>query len=137
MWTLITTIYWERKKLLNSFVIYSTFHLLDSNIFWFGLTLSAPTPQNGRTHSNNSSATFDELLKFKFIKIYKPFDDTIEVRSVFLDISKAFHKVWHDEVIFKLEQNSISGDLLNFFIDFYVIGSKDLCLLVSFQLGFW
>ena len=69
-------------------------------------------------------------------KIYKPFDDTIEVRSVFLDISKAFHKVWHDEVIFKLEQNSISGDLLNFFIDFYVIGSKDLCLLVSFQLGF-
>ena len=95
-----------------------------------------PTPQNGRTHSNNSSATFDELLKFKFIKIYKPFDDTIEVRSVFLDISKAFHKVWHDEVIFKLEQNSISGDLLNFFIDFYVIGSKDLCLLVSFQLGF-
>ena len=27
------------------------------------LTLEAPTPQNGQTHSNNSSATADELLK--------------------------------------------------------------------------
>ena len=43
-------------------------------------------------------------------KIYKSFDDGLEVRSVFLDISKAFDKVWHDGVIFKLEQNGISGD---------------------------
>ena len=26
------------------------------------LTLQAPTPQNGQTHSNNSSATADELF---------------------------------------------------------------------------
>ena len=29
-------------------------------------------------------------------EIYKSFDDGFEVRSVFLDISKAFDKVWHD-----------------------------------------
>ena len=29
-------------------------------------------------------------------EIYKSFDDGLEVRSVFLDISKAFDKVWHE-----------------------------------------
>ena len=51
-------------------------------------------------------------------KIYKSFDDGLEVRSVFLDISKAFDKVWHEGVIFKLKQNGISGDLLNISTDF-------------------
>ena len=46
-------------------------------------------------------------------KIYKSLDDGLEVRSVSLDISKAFDKVWHEGVIFKLEQNDIFGDLLN------------------------
>ena len=34
------------------------------------------------------------------------------VRGVFLDISKAFDKVWHNGVIFKLQENGISGNLL-------------------------
>ena len=46
------------------------------------------------------------------------FNDGFGVRSVFLDISKAFDKVWHEGVIFILEQNDISGDLLNILIDF-------------------
>ena len=37
--------------------------------------------------------------------IYKSFDDGYEVRGVFLDISKAFDKVWHDDLIFKLQEN--------------------------------
>ena len=31
--------------------------------------------------------------------------------GIFLDISKAFDKVWHDCLIFKLHQNGISGDI--------------------------
>ena len=33
--------------------------------------------------------------------IYKSIDDGFEVRGVFLDISKASDKVWHDGLIFK------------------------------------
>ena len=51
-------------------------------------------------------------------EIYKSFDDGFEVRGVFLDISKAFDKVWHEGLIFKLKQNSISGNLLNLLCDF-------------------
>ena len=51
-------------------------------------------------------------------EIYKLFDDGYEVRGVFLDISKAFDKVWHNGLIYKLKQNGVSGDLLNLIIDF-------------------
>ena len=51
-------------------------------------------------------------------EIYKSFDDGIEVRGVFLDILKAFDKVWHNGIIFKLKQNGISGKLLSVSSDF-------------------
>ena len=51
-------------------------------------------------------------------EIYKFFDDGWEVRGVFLDISKAFDKVWHHCVILKLKQNFISGNLLKIIEDF-------------------
>ena len=43
---------------------------------------------------------------------------TLDVRGVFLDISKAFVKVWHQGVLFKLESFGIGGELLNFFKDY-------------------
>ena len=51
-------------------------------------------------------------------EIYKSFDVGLEVKSVFLDISKAFDKVWHDGIIYKLTQSGISGNLLNLLEDF-------------------
>ena len=51
-------------------------------------------------------------------QIYKSLDEGHEVRSVFLDISKAFDKVWHKGPNFKLKQNSISGNLLSTLTDF-------------------
>ena len=51
-------------------------------------------------------------------KIYKSFDDGYEVRSLFLDISKAFDKVWHQVFHYKLRQNSISGRLVDTLTDF-------------------
>ena len=42
-----------------------------------------------------------------------PFDckSSLETHGVFLDISKAFDRVWHDGLIFKLKQNGVSGNL--------------------------
>ena len=48
---------------------------------------------------------------------YKSFDEQVEVREVFLDISKAFDKVWHEGLLLKLNQNGISEILLNFLHD--------------------
>ena len=45
-------------------------------------------------------------------------DEGLEVRGVFLDISKAFDKLCHEGLIYKLQQNGISGELLNILIDF-------------------
>ena len=51
-------------------------------------------------------------------KIYKSLDDGLEVRGVFLDISKAFDKAWHEELLLKVSLNGISGNLLKLSRDF-------------------
>ena len=50
--------------------------------------------------------------------IYQSLDDDLETRGIFLDISKAFDKVWHEDLLFKLKQNGISVNLLNVITDF-------------------
>ena len=51
-------------------------------------------------------------------EIYQSLDNSFKVRGIFLDISKAFDKVCHKGLIFKLKQNRVTGDLLNILIDF-------------------
>ena len=61
-------------------------------------------------------STTNQLL-YLVNEIHQTFENpkSLEVRAVFLDISKAFDKVWHDGLIFKLQQNGDSGSLLMFF----------------------
>ena len=68
-------------------------------------------------------------------EIYKSFDDGFEVRGVFLDISKAFDKVWHEGLIFKLKQNGISGNLLNLLCDF--LRNRKQRVLLNGQVSDW
>ena len=51
-------------------------------------------------------------------EIYKSCGDGLQVRGVCLDISKAFDKVWHEGIVFKLKQNGISVDLHHILFDF-------------------
>ena len=50
--------------------------------------------------------------------IFKGFHDGLEKTGVFLDISKAFDKVWHEGLIYKLRCNVICGNLLQLLISF-------------------
>ena len=50
--------------------------------------------------------------------IFTSFDNGLEVRGVFLDISKAFDKVLRDGLIYKLIQNGIKDKLLCILIEF-------------------
>ena len=61
---------------------------------------------------------FNEMFSSITHEIFQSFDEGFEVRSVFLDISKAFDKVWHKGLIFTLSQNGISGNLLDILSDF-------------------
>ena len=68
-------------------------------------------------------------------KIYQSFDEGFNVRSVFLDLSKAFDKVWHDDIIFKLKQNDISGNLLNLSPNF--LRNRKQRVLLNGQTSSW
>ena len=59
----------------------------------------------------------DQLLAITH-EIYKSIDEGFEVRGVFLDMSKAFDKIWHEGLLLKLNQNGISGNILNLLREF-------------------
>ena len=63
-------------------------------------------------------------------EIFEAFDcnPSLEIRSVFLEISKAFDKVWHEGLLYKLKSMGISGELYNL-LESYLSGRFQRVLL--------
>ena len=75
-------------------------------------------------------STINQLL-YLVNEIHQAFENpkSLEVRAVFLDISKAFDKVWHDGLIFKLKQNGVSGSLLMLFQNY--LNNRKQCVVLN------
>ena len=67
---------------------------------------------NSGFHSGDS--TINQLTSITHI-IYKAIDKGKDIRVVFLDMSKAFDKVWHKGIVHKLKCKGVSGSLLMWF----------------------
>ena len=74
-------------------------------------------------------STINQLLYITH-SIFTGFEEfpSRETRAVFLDISKAFDKVWHDGLIFKLKNYGISGPLISL-IQSYLANRKQRVVL--------
>ena len=66
-----------------------------------------------------SGFTPKDSAVFQLIDLYNTFtkaiDEGKEIRVIFCDISKAFDRVWHKGLLFKLRRMGISGPLLDWF----------------------
>ena len=62
-------------------------------------------------------STVNQLVEI-YDTIVKAMDEQKEVRFTFLDMSKAFDKVWHNGLLVKLQANGIKGRLLKWFQDY-------------------
>ena len=85
---------------------------------------------------NQSDSCVNQLLAIAH-EIFEAFDcdPPLEVRSVFLDISKAFDKVWHEGLLYKLKSVGISRELYNL-LENYLSGRFQMVVLNG-QTSFW
>ena len=60
----------------------------------------------------SSDLCINQLLSITH-EICRSFDDGLNVCGAFLEISKAFDKVWYKSLLSELQQNGISGILSN------------------------
>ena len=68
-------------------------------------------------------------------EIHKTFDEGKELRAVFLDISRAFDRVWHDGLLFKLSQIGIEGQALNIVKNF--LKNREQPVVIDGQSSDW
>ena len=89
--------------------------------------------QNGFWSSNSC---VDQLLPIVH-NLYKGFDvyPTLETFGVFLDMSSAFDKVWHQRLIFKLKSFGVSDSLINLTESF--LSNKFQRVLLNDQTSKW
>ena len=90
-------------------------HLIYDSLFEHFIENDLISPNQSGFKSGNSCT--NQLISITH-EIYQSFDDGFEVRGVFVDITKAFDKVWHHGLIYKLKENRVAGDLLDTLTNF-------------------
>jgi hypothetical protein len=68
-------------------------------------------------------------------RIYKALESGKDVSMVFLDISKAFDKVWHRGLLHKLKCNGIDGSLLLWLEDY--LKDREIRVVINGQCASW
>ena len=97
------------SKIFERVIYNSLFNHFQSNKFF-------TSPQSGFLPGDSCIA---QLLSIIY-EIQTAFDNnpTVDVRGVFLDILKAFDKVWHGGLLFKLQAYGVEGQLLAILKDY-------------------
>ena len=72
-------------------------------------------------------STITQLLEI-YHKFCEAVDNGKEVRVIFLDISRAFDRVWHAGLLYKLRKYGIEGDLLEWIADYLRNRQQRVCL---------
>ena len=82
--------------------------------------------ENNSGFKHNDS-TVNLLLNITH-KIYKSIDDGRDVCAIFLDVSKAFDKVWHEGLLFKIKEFGVCGSVLNWLGDYLTSRSQKVVI---------
>ena len=71
------------------------------------------------------------VLAFQLLPIVYDINSTFDsdlaqdVRGIVLDIPKAFNKVWHEGLLFKLKAFGVKGEFLNLLCIFFTSSTKE------------
>ena len=91
------------------------------------------TKNQSRFRPNDSVS--NQLL-YLVHQIHSSLDMNLDVRHVFLDMSKAFDKVWHQGLLYKLKQNGIDGKLLSL-LKSYLTERQQRVVINGFESDWW
>ena len=125
-------------KLLPNFAVANFWKIFEKLLFD---TICSHLNENGLLSQHQSgfrpgdSAT-NQLLAITH-NICKAFEEvpSKEIRAVFLDLLKAFDRVWHDCLLYKLEVNGISGNIIQLIKNFLTDRKKRVVLKGKVQNG--
>ena len=90
------------SKIFEKLIFDSIYDFIDKNNHF----------NNNQSGFRPSESCIHQLIAFTR-NIFSAFDAnlSLEVRDVFLDLSKVFERVWHDGLLYKLKSNGIGGNL--------------------------
>ena len=130
------------KRLVNNYPPVSLLpifgKIFEKNIFnrMYNFLLNKNLLNPNQSGFRPSDSCINQLIAITH-EIFEVFDcnPPLEVRSVFLDISKAFDKVWHEGLLFKIKSMGISGELYNLLENY--LSSRVQRVILNGQMSTW